>query len=121
MTAHICDLTPNTPPALGELGGPCVCGRGETLGTCHWTSGRIWLRAFHDGPAAFHLGNAADWACLECVADKALAVTSGKVRPARAAAAKDPATPPPDPPTPVEEPPAPTSARRHLRAVANTH
>lgn len=67
-------------PTVGELGGDCQCGRGPTIGTCHWTSGRLMFRAFHDGPAAYHLVNAADWACVDCVADAALAVASGQVR-----------------------------------------
>lgn len=68
------------PPAMGELGGDCLCGRGRAIGTCHWTSGRLTFRAFHDGPAVYHLVNAADWACADCIADAALAVASGKVR-----------------------------------------
>jgi hypothetical protein len=74
------DLAIENPPTLGELGGDCPCGRGPAIGTCTWTSGRMWFRAFHDGPATFHLENAADWACADCIADTALAVTSGQVR-----------------------------------------
>lgn len=68
------------PPVLGELGGDCLCGRGPAIGTCHWTAGRLNFRAFHDGPASYHLENTADWACVDCVADVALDVASGKVR-----------------------------------------
>lgn len=68
------------PPVLGELGGDCQCGRGPAIGTCHWTSGRLLFRAFHDGPAIYHLVNTADWACADCIADAALAVASGKAR-----------------------------------------
>jgi hypothetical protein len=68
------------PPVPRELGGDCQCGRGPAIGTCHWTAGRLNLRAFHDGPATYHLENAADWACVDCIADVALDVASGKVR-----------------------------------------
>lgn len=68
------------PPVLGELGGDCQCGRGPALGTCHWTAGRMSFRAFHNGPAVFHLANVVDWACADCIADAAVAVASGKVR-----------------------------------------
>lgn len=67
-------------PPETELGGHCQCGRGTAIGTLTWTSGRMWFRAFHDGPAAFHHENAADWACADCVADTATAVASGDVR-----------------------------------------
>jgi hypothetical protein len=68
------------PPVLGELGGDCLCGRGPALGTCHWTDGRLNFRAFHNGPAVYHLVNVVDWACVDCIADAALAIASGKVR-----------------------------------------
>lgn len=68
------------PALLGELGGDCPCGRGPAIGTCTWTSGRLTFRAFHDGPASWHLENTADWACVDCVADAALAVATGEVR-----------------------------------------
>ena len=61
-------------------GGDCLCGRGAAIGSLSWTSGRMWFRAFHDGPAAFHHYNAADWACADCVADTAVAIASGEVR-----------------------------------------
>lgn len=61
-------------------GADCLCGRGEAIGTLTWTSGRMSFRAFHDGPACFHHENSTDWACLDCVADTALAVAAGKVR-----------------------------------------
>jgi len=61
-------------------GGDCICGRAQAIGTCRWTEGRLWFRAFHDGPAVYHYVNATDWACAECVADAAEAVASGKVR-----------------------------------------
>lgn len=74
-------LSPGESPALlGELGGDCSCGRGPAVGTCHWTSGRLSFRAFHNGPAGWHLENAASWACLDCVADSVLAVATGEVR-----------------------------------------
>jgi hypothetical protein len=38
------------------------------------------FRAFHDGPAAYHLERCTDWACVDCVADNALAVASGAIR-----------------------------------------
>lgn len=72
-------LLPEAPPVLGVLGGDCLCGRGPAVGTCAWTSGRLSFRAFHDGPAVFHLENAADWACVDCIADATLAVASGEV------------------------------------------
>jgi hypothetical protein len=62
------------------LGGYCLCERGQAIGTIAWTSGRVWFRAFHDGPVAYHHENAADWACVDCVADIAVAVASGEVR-----------------------------------------
>lgn len=74
------NLAIENPPTLGELGGDCLCGRGATLGTCTFTSGRIRFRAFHDGPAAFHLEHVLDWACVDCIADTALAVATGEVR-----------------------------------------
>lgn len=68
------------PPILGELGGDCLCGRGAAIGTCVWSSGRIWFRAFHDDPASYHLARVLEWACVDCVADAALAVASGEIR-----------------------------------------
>jgi len=69
------------PSHLGAApGGECQCGRGNAIGTCHWSDGRLWFRAFHDGPTVYHLENAADWACVDCVADAAVAVASGEVR-----------------------------------------
>jgi hypothetical protein len=67
-------------PTLGELGGPCPCGRGETIGTCHFTSNRMWFRVFHDGSTSFHWENAADWVCVDCIADIAIAVATGEIR-----------------------------------------
>lgn len=74
------NLTPDNPPTLGVLGGDCQCGRGQTIGTCIVTANRLWFRAFHDGPAAYHLARCTDWACVDCVADNALAVASGAIR-----------------------------------------
>lgn len=69
-----------SPALLGELGGDCVCGRGPTVGTCNWTSGRLTFRAFHNGPSGWHLENTADWACVDCIADATIAVATGEVR-----------------------------------------
>ena len=69
----------NSPP-LGELGGDCQCGRGAAIGTCIVTASRLWFRAFHEPPAAYHLERCTDWACVDCVADNALAVATGEVR-----------------------------------------
>lgn len=80
MTARCIASLGESPALLGELGGDCLCGRGPTVGTCTWTSGRLWFRAFHDGPAAFHLEGTADWACVDCVADATVAVATGQVR-----------------------------------------
>jgi hypothetical protein len=74
------DLVIHNPPTLGELGGDCLCGRGQTIGTLSFTSDRMWFRVFHNGPAAFHLENAADWACVDCIADTAIAVATGEIR-----------------------------------------
>lgn len=74
------DLTPEKPPTLGELGGDCPCGRGTTIGTLTFTANRMWFRVFHDGPATFHLEHAVDWACVDCIADTAIAVATGEVR-----------------------------------------
>lgn len=63
-----------------ELGGECQCGRGETIGTVHYSDGRLWFRAFHNGPAGWHLDNATDWRCPDCIADEAIAVANGEVR-----------------------------------------
>ena len=60
-------------------GGECVCGRGQVIGTCTWTSGRVLFRAFHDGPAGWHDEQAADQVCVDCVADIVAAVASGEV------------------------------------------
>jgi hypothetical protein len=74
------DLATENPPTLGELGGDCPCGRGPTIGTCTFTASRMWFRVFHDGPASFHLEHAADWVCVDCIADTAIAVATGEVR-----------------------------------------
>lgn len=74
------NLATENPPTLGELGGDCACGRGPTIGTLAFTASRMWFRVFHDGPAAFHLENAADWVCVDCIADTAIAVATGEVR-----------------------------------------
>lgn len=63
-----------------NLGGECLCGRGQTIGTCKWTMGRMSFRAFHDGPPNYHLWNVTDWKCVDCIADAALAVATGEVR-----------------------------------------
>lgn len=69
-----------TRPLVIAPGGPCLCGRGEAVGTLTWTSGRMHFRAFHVGPAGWHHENTVDWACLDCVADTAAAIASGQVR-----------------------------------------
>jgi hypothetical protein len=74
------DLTIENPPTLGVLGGDCLCGRGQTIGTCITTATRLWFRAFHEPPAAYHLERCTDGACIDCVADAAQAVATGKVR-----------------------------------------
>jgi hypothetical protein len=74
------NLTPEATPVIGELGGDCDCGRGQTIGTCSFTSSRMQFRVFHDGATAFHLENAADWVCVDCIADIAIAVATGEVR-----------------------------------------
>ena len=66
--------------ALHELGGACSCGRGPVIGTCAFTGGRMWFRAFHDGLPAWHHAGTAEQACVDCVADIALAVASGEIR-----------------------------------------
>lgn len=70
--------TPETAALLLAVapGGPCLCGRGEAVGTLTHTSGRMHFRAFHDGPALWHHENSVDWACVDCVAD----IASGQVR-----------------------------------------
>lgn len=74
------NLATETPPTLGVLGGDCLCGRGAAIGTCIVTASRLWFRAFHEPPAAYHLERCTDWACVDCVADAAVAVASGEVR-----------------------------------------
>ncbi|MFL4904801.1 hypothetical protein ACJ6WF_16840 [Streptomyces sp. MMS24-I2-30] len=66
-------------PANG-LGGDCICGRGLTIGTCIVSASRLLFRAFHEAPAAYHLGRVLDWACVDCVADAALDVANGVIR-----------------------------------------
>ena len=73
-------ITDNPPQTEGELGGDCLCGRGEAIGTCIATANRLWFRAFADSPAAYHLSRVTDWACVDCVADAALDVANGVVR-----------------------------------------
>ena len=74
--------TPENPvtETTAGIGGDCPCGWGHAIGSLSWTAGRMWFRAFHDGPEAFHHYNAADWACADCVADTAVAIASGEVR-----------------------------------------
>ncbi|WP_075737504.1 hypothetical protein [Streptomyces acidiscabies] len=74
------NLAADQRPILGELGGDCLCGRGPAIGTCIVTAGRMWFRAFHEGSAAYHLERCTDWACVDCVADNALAVATGEIR-----------------------------------------
>lgn len=74
------NLTPDATPRLGILGGDCLCGRGETIGTCIVTASRLWFRAFHEPPAAYHLERVTDWVCVDCLADTALDVAQGVVR-----------------------------------------
>lgn len=86
------DLAIDNPPTLGVLGGDCLCGRGPTIGTCIITATRLWFRAFHEPPAAYHLDRCTDWACVDCVADAALAVATGEVREAMRQTARKRAT-----------------------------
>ena len=74
------NLVTDNPPTLGELGGDCLCGRGQAIGTCIVTASRLWFRSFHESPAAYHLERVTDWACVDCVADAALDVANGVVR-----------------------------------------
>lgn len=74
------NLVTDNPPILGELGGDCLCGRGQAIGTCIVTANRLWFRAFRDSPAAYHLARVTDWACVDCVADAALDVANGVIR-----------------------------------------
>lgn len=81
VVAHPGSLVIDNPTVTdGELGGDCLCGRGQTIGTCHVTDTRMWFRAFHEKPAVYHLQNVTDWACVDCVADAALDVAKGVVR-----------------------------------------
>lgn len=73
-------VTDNPPQTEGELGGDCLCGRGQVIGTCIVTANRLWFRAFDESPAAYHLARVTDWACVDCVADAALDVADGVVR-----------------------------------------
>jgi hypothetical protein len=73
-------VTDNPTVTDGKLGGDCLCGRGQTIGTCHVTDTRMWFRAFHEEPAVYHLQNVTDWACVDCVADAALDVANGAIR-----------------------------------------
>jgi hypothetical protein len=88
------DLVIENSPTLGELGGDCLCGRGPTIGTCTFTANRMWFRVFHEPPAAFHLEHAADWACVDCIADTAIAVATGEVRSAIRRVAQERQQPP---------------------------
>ncbi|MEV5703160.1 hypothetical protein AB0L55_37475 [Streptomyces anthocyanicus] len=74
------NLTPDATPRLGVLGGDCLCGRGETIGTCIVTASRLWFRAFHEPPAVYHLERVTDWVCVDCLADSALDVAQGVIR-----------------------------------------
>jgi hypothetical protein len=99
------DLAIENPPTLGELGGDCHCGRGPTIGICTFTGSRMWFRAFHDGPASFHLERAADWVCVDCIADTAIAVATGEVRAAiRRVAQERRLAPPVQCPAPENQP-----------------
>lgn len=73
-------VTDSSPQTEGELGGDCLCGRGQAIGTCIVTASRLWFRAFRESPAAYHLERVTDWACVDCVADAALDVASGVIR-----------------------------------------
>ena len=74
------NLASEAPPRLGVLGGDCLCGRGETIGTCVVTASRLWFRAFHEPPAVYHLERVTDWVCVDCLADTALDVAQGVIR-----------------------------------------
>lgn len=74
------NLAPEAPSRLGVLGGDCLCGRGETIGTCIVTASRLWFRAFHEPPAVYHLERVTDWVCVDCLADAALDVAQGVIR-----------------------------------------
>lgn len=81
------DVQPTAPPQAAAdpethdvLSGDCLCGRGPVIGTCIATSNRLYFRAFHESPVAYHLQRVTDWACVDCVADAALDVANGVVR-----------------------------------------
>lgn len=81
VTAPPGNLVTEAPPQTdGELGGDCLCGRGQAIGTCVTTATRLWFRAFHEQPAAYHLERVLDWVCVDCLADAALDVADGSVR-----------------------------------------
>ena len=94
---------------LDELGGDCLCGRGPAIGTCVFTASRLWFRAFHEPPAAYHLERCTDWVCVDCIADTAIAIASGEVRAAmrRTAADRRAALVRNRPPRTRDEPPLP--------------
>jgi hypothetical protein len=73
-------VTEEPSPTIGELGGECHCGRGETIGTCVLTATRLWFRAFHESPAVYHFERVTDWVCVDCLADAALDVANGVIR-----------------------------------------
>lgn len=77
-----------------DLPGDCECGRGRTIGSASWTSTRMNFRAFHEGPAAYHLMYAGRHVCVDCVSDIALAVATGEVRDRRRALAAERAAQP---------------------------
>ncbi|WP_143663752.1 hypothetical protein [Streptomyces sp. rh34] len=80
VAAQPTNSSPDTTEAHGLPGGDCLCGRGETIGTCIVTGDRLWFRAFRDSPAAYHFQRVTDWACVDCVADAALDVATGVIR-----------------------------------------
>lgn len=73
-------VTDNPTVTDGELGGDCLCGRGQTIGTCSVTDTRLSFRAFHEKPAVYHFQNVTAWACVDCVADAALDVANGVIK-----------------------------------------
>jgi hypothetical protein len=75
LSRDVIDLSGVDIPALGELGGPCTCGRGDTIGSCWHDDQRMGFRPFRVD-TAFHLQRATDWVCVDCLADLALRLTT---------------------------------------------
>jgi hypothetical protein len=60
-------------------GGDCQCGRGPVIGTCTWTNSRLTFIAFHGSLPVIHEQLAAQWRCLDCVADAVQAVANDEI------------------------------------------